>query len=405
MDFQDSPLEAAFRAEARAWLAINAPAFEIKAGEMLSDHDEAARGRAWQKRLADGGYAGILLPKELGGRGGAIMEAVVFAEEEGRYTLPKGAYVKIGNGMALPVITRHGSREQIEQFTGPTLSGEITWCQLFSEPGAGSDLAAVRTRAVREESTGDWIVNGQKVWSSWAHETDWGILVARTDPEMPKHKGLTFFVVNMSTPGIDIRPIRQISGASDFNETFLTDVRIPDSCRIGAVGEGWSCCMTVLTGERLNQGGGGSARGIADLIRYAGETPRENGTALDCAATKLALAEAYAEEQAEKWFQARLRTMVSRGENPGALASIVKLAFTSRYQKMSGLMLEIRGMAGIAPTAGDNETLGIQYDYIWSTALRVAGGADEVLRNQIAERVLGMPGEMRADKNIAFNKL
>jgi acyl-CoA dehydrogenase len=403
MDFNDTPEEATFRNEVRGWLADNAPQFVIKPGEKLTDHEEATRGRAWQKRVSEGGYAGILLPKALGGRGGTITEAVVYGEEESKYHLPIGAYVGIGKGMALPVITKHGTPEQIERFTGPTLRGEITWCQLFSEPAAGSDLAGLRTRAVRDGD--DWIVNGQKVWSSWAHETDWGILIVRTDPDVPKHKGLTFFVVDMKTPGIDIRPIRQISGASDFNETFLTDVRIPDSCRIGAEGEGWACAMTVLTGERLNQGGEGKDRGIADLIRYASETPRGNGTALDSGATKLTLAEAFAEEQAERWFQARLRTMVSRGENPGALASMVKLAYASRYQKTSGIAMELRGMAGIAPPADDSETLGIQYDYIWSTALRIAGGADEVLRNQISERVLGMPGEMRGDKNVPFNKL
>jgi acyl-CoA dehydrogenase len=209
----------------------------------------------------------------------------------------------------------------------------------------------------------------------------------------------------MKSPGIEVRPIRQISGASDFNETFLTDVRIPDSCRIGAPGEGWACAMTVLMGERLNQGGDGHDGAVADLIAYAAETRREGATALDSSAIRLSLAAAYAEEQAERHFQARLRTMVSRGENPGALASIVKLAYTSRYQTMAGLALEMRELAGIAHPADDTDTARIMHDYIWSTALRIAGGADEVLRNQIAERVLGMPGDVRADKNIPFNQL
>lgn len=403
MDFEDTPQEAEFRAEARAWLEANAPAFEIKPGEALSDHELVQRGRAWQARLAEGGYAGILLPKKLGGRGGTIIEAVVFGEEAARFDVPRGAYLNIGIGMALPVIGKHGTPDQIERFTGPTLRGEIAWCQLFSEPSAGSDLAGLRTRAVRDGS--DYIVNGQKVWSSWAHETDWGILIARTDPALPKHKGLTFFVVDMKTPGIEVRPIRQISGASDFNETFLTDVRIPESCRIGAEGEGWACAMTVLMGERLNQGGGRGDKGVAQLIRQAAATPRSGGTALDSSAVRLALAEAYAEEQGERWFQARLRTMVSRGENPGALASMVKLAFASRLQRTAGLAMEVGGMAGVAPGEGNAAMQDIHHDYIWSTALRIAGGADEVLRNQIAERVLGMPGDMRADKDVPFNQL
>jgi acyl-CoA dehydrogenase len=403
MDFNDTPAEAAFRAEARAWLQANAPAHALRPGEALSDTEQVRRGRHWQKCLAEGGYAGILLPTALGGRGGSIAEAVVFGEEENRYLLPKGPYVTIGLGMALPVIGKHGTPEQIARFAAPTLRGDITWCQLFSEPGAGSDLAALRTRAVRDGDA--WVVNGQKVWSSWAHQSDWGILIARSDPGLPKHKGMTFFVVDMKSPGIDVRPIRQISGASDFNETFLTDVRIDDSCRIGAPGEGWACAMTTLMGERLNQGGDGHDGAAADLIAYAAATPRESGTALDSSAIRLRLAEAYAEEQAERHFQARLRTMVSRGENPGALASIVKLAYTSRYQTMAGLALEMRELAGIAHPADDTDTARIMHDYIWSTALRIAGGADEVLRNQIAERVLGMPGDVRADKTIPFNQL
>ncbi len=403
MDFNDNAEEAEYREAARAWLAQNAPAHELEEAVRLDESEEVRRGRLWQKQLFAGGYAGILLPQALGGSGGTIAQATVFGEEEGRYRVPKGAYLGIGLGMALPVISKHGTPEQIARFAAPTLRGELTWCQLFSEPGAGSDLAGIRTRAVQDG--GDWVVGGQKVWSSWAHQADWGILLVRTDPTVPKHKGLTFFVVDMRTPGILVRPIRQISGAADFNETFLTDVRIPDTCRVGAVGEGWACAMTVLMGERLNQGGEGKDGGIAELIQYAADTPRDGGTALDSSATRLKLACALAEEQAERHFQARLRTMVSRGENPGASASIIKLAYTNRYQKMSGLALEMREMAGIAHEPEDTVTARIMYDYIWSTALRVAGGADEVLRNQISERVLGMPGEMRNDKTVPFNKL
>lgn len=401
MDFKDTPEEAAFRAEVRTWLAANAPAHELPLGVKIDDAEEVRRGRAWQRTVSDGGYGGILLPKALGGRGGSIIEAVVYGEEEGRYNLPVGPYVRIGLNMALPVIGKHGTPEQIETFTQPTLKGEITWCQLFSEPSAGSDLANVRTRAVKD---GDgWIVNGQKVWSSWAHQSDWGILVVRTDPKLPKHKGLTFFVVDMKTPGIEVRPIRQISGASDFNETFFTDVRIPDSCRIGAVGEGWACCMTVLMGERL--GSGAEVGGVLSLIDYAACSPRGAGNALDEAGVRLALAEAFAREQAEKLFQARLRTIVSRGENPGALAAMVKLSASGRRQHNAGLAMEIRGPEAIAPEAGDGTTREIWHEYIWTSALRIAGGADEVLRNQIAERVLGMPGEIRADKDVPFDQL
>lgn len=405
MDFNDSTEEAAFRAEARAWLAAHVPAHVLTPGEKIPDTEEADRGRAWMRELYAGGWSGLTFPKALGGRGLSGVEAVIFSEEEGKYHLPKGPFTSIGTGMALPVIAKHGSDEQKARFIEATLKGDITWCQLFSEPSAGSDLAALRTKAVRAgDGSGDWIVNGQKVWSSWAHLTDWGILVVRTDPTLPKHKGLTFFVVDMKTPGIETRPIRQISGASEFNETFLTDVRIPDANRLGAEGEGWACCMTVLMGERL--GSGAHRSGVEPLIDYAAATPDgHGGTMLDDRAIRQQLAEALAEEQGERFFQARLRTMVSKGENPGALAGMVKLAYAGRYQKTNGLALELRGLAGIAPEAGDTATGDVQYDYIYSTVMRIAGGADEVLRNQIAERVLGMPGEVRMDKDVPFESL
>lgn len=405
MDFNDNAQEAAFRAEARAWLAAHAPAHVLTPGVKIPDTEEADRGRAWMRELYAGGWSGLTFPKALGGRGLSGAEAVIFSEEEGKYHLPKGPFTSIGTGMALPVIAKHGSDEQRARFIEATLKGDITWCQLFSEPAAGSDLAALRTKAVRaDDGSGDWIVNGQKVWSSWAHLTDWGILVVRTDATLPKHKGLTFFVVDMKTPGIETRPIRQISGASEFNETFLTDVRIPDANRLGAEGEGWACCMTVLMGERL--GSGAHRSGVEPLIDYAAATPDgHGGTMLDDRAVRQQLAEALAEEQGERFFQARLRTMVSKGENPGALAGMVKLAYAGRYQKTNGLALELRGLAGIAPEAGDTATGDVQYDYIYSTVMRIAGGADEVLRNQIAERVLGMPGEVRMDKDVPFETL
>ncbi|MGQ5700512.1 acyl-CoA dehydrogenase family protein [Sandaracinobacteroides sp. A072] len=405
MDFKDSPQEAEFRARAKAWLAANAPAHELPAGVKIPDTEEADRGRAWMRALFDGGWAGLTFPKALGGGGLTGIEAVIFAEEEGRYRLPKGPFTSIGTGMALPVIAKHGTDAQRARFIEPTLKGDITWCQLFSEPAAGSDLAALRTRAVRaDDGSGDWLVNGQKVWSSWAHLTDWGILVVRTDPGVPKHKGLTFFLVDMKTPGIETRPIRQISGMSEFNETFLTDVRIPDANRIGAIGEGWACCMTVLMGERL--GSGAHRSGVEPLLALAGETPGDHGgTMLDDSAIRQQLAEALAEEQGERFFQARLRTMVSKGENPGALAAMIKLAYAGRQQRVLGLGMELRGPDSIAADPSDRVTPDLQYDYIYSTVMRIAGGADEVLRNQIAERVLGMPGEVRMDKDIPFEQL
>jgi len=399
----DAPDQAMFRAEARRWLRDNAPAHVLPAAVAISDAEEVRRGRAWQRLLAGAGYAGIALPKAVGGRGGSALEALIFAEEEAAYALPKGPYIAIGQGMALAAIVNHGSSEQIERFVDATLRGELTWCQLFSEPGAGSDLAAVRTSAVPD---GDhWVINGQKVWSSWAHEADWGLLLARTDPAAPKHKGLSFFLVDMTSPGVDVRPIRQISGASDFNETFLTDVRVPDACRVGPAGSGWACAMTVLGSERLNTGTEEPTRSVAELIALAQATPRGTGTALDSGVVRVALATAYAQEQAERHFQAAMRTAWSRGEDPGVRPSIIKLSFASRLQRIAGFAMEMRDLAGLAPDAGELLAEQVTHDYVWSVAIRLAGGADEVLRNQLAERVLGMPGELRIDKDVPFNTL
>ena len=397
MDFEDTPLEGELRSEVRDWLAANAPGFELPPGGAVDDAAEVAAGRAWLRCKFDAGFAGITLPKSIGGRGGSMMEAVLFAEEEARFRVPRGAYLNIGLNMALPALLAHGSPDQVERFATPTLGGELVWCQLFSEPAAGSDLAALRCRAVWDGD--EWVVDGQKVWSSWAHEADWGILLARTDPGVPKHKGLSFFVVDMKSPGLDVRPIRQISGASDFNETFLTGVRIPDTNRVGPVGGGWSCAMTVLTGERLSNGGAGRGRGVADLLRRAAQGPGP------IAAGRTVLALAYAEEEAERHLQARLRTKLFKGENPGALAAVVKLAYANRLQKTSGLAIEMSGPAGVGAAPDDEQLRQIWADYIWSVAMRVAGGADEVLRNQIAERVLGLPSEPRGDRDIPFSAL
>ena len=401
MDFNDTPEEAAFRSEAKQWLQQNASKFLVNA--QTSEEDYVKIARAWQAKKAADGYAGIHLPTNMGGRGGSDMDGILYDTEESKYELPIGPFIKIGQNMAVPVVNKHGTKDQAERFTGPTIRGEITWCQLFSEPAAGSDLAALRTRAVKDGD--EWVINGQKVWSSWAHHADWGILLARTDPAAVKHKGLTFFVVDMKTPGIDIRPIRQISGASDFNETFMEDVRIPDSCRIGEVGQGWACAMTVLTSERLGSAEMKESEKISALIELAANAPTDSGTALDNDSVREKLALWQSQEQGQYNFQLRMLTKLSQGNAPGAEASLIKYVYANRLQDSAGFGMELQGMSGIAPTKSDTTANELHLNYIWSTAMRVAGGADEVLLNQIAERVLGMPGEMRGDKNTPFNEL
>jgi acyl-CoA dehydrogenase len=400
---EETPQAERFRLMARAWLADNAPAYVRPAQGHQSESEAASQGRAWQRRLHEAGYAGIALPAIVGGREGTSEEARIFAEEEARYRLPKEPLLNIGLTLALPVIQKHGTQQQQQRFIPATLRGDITWCQLFSEPAAGSDLAALRTRAMIDGN--HWVINGQKIWSSAARQADWGILIARSDSALPKHKGLTFFLLDLRCPGIDIRPIRQMSGAADFCEVFLTDVRIPDDCRLDAVGAGWACAMTVLGGERLKQGDDTDLNDVGALIRAAVTTSYGAGMAMESAVVRLVLAEALAQEMGQIHFQQSLRAMVAAGQDPGALPAVVKLIYAHRLQDISGFAMEMAGLGGSAVAPDDSTVPGIWHDYIYAASLRIAGGADEVLRNQIAERVLGMPAEPRFDKTLPFNQI
>lgn len=251
MDFNDSPEEIEFRSEARAWLDANAPEALHQGG--VRDEDGIERSKAWQKKKYDAGWACIHWPKEYGGRSATPIERVIWAQEEGELGALSGLFI-IGQGMCAPTIMAHGSEESKQRHIPKMASGEEIWCQLFSEPASGSDLAGLRTKA--EKDGDDWVINGQKIWTSGAHYADYGILITRTDPSVPKHQGLTMFYLDMRLPGIEIRPIKQVSGRSDFNEVFFTDVRIPDSQRLGEVGEGWRVSLTTLMNERLAVGGG-----------------------------------------------------------------------------------------------------------------------------------------------------
>jgi alkylation response protein AidB-like acyl-CoA dehydrogenase len=391
MDFNDSPAEAEFRQQVRTWLHAHAKGFMSPA-----DHADVnafiAKAKTWQTKKAREGYAAIRWPKDEGGLDGTPMQEVIFQDEEARYDVPVGPFVTIGTQLAVPTLRTHGTPDQIEQFTQPTLQGELLWCQLFSEPSAGSDLANVRTRAVKDGD--DWVINGQKVWTSWAHVADWGILLARTDPEATKHKGLTFFVVDMRSAGIEVRPIQQISGVSEFNEVFLTDLRIPDRYRIGAVGDGWKCAMTTLMNERVNVGGESQALpSVLEMIERAQAEP--TGASQD----RFKMAQLLTQEMGLRYFRFRLLTSLSKGETPGPIAGMSKLVYANTLQELSAMALDTTGLQGL-----QSDSDKFQHGYEWAAALRIAGGTDEILRNQIAERVLGMPGEIRVDKNIPFSQ-
>jgi len=392
----------AFRAEARAWLKANAPDFRFE--DNLSEDELIARSLAWQARKAEAGYGLVTAPPELGGRNGSGRMAAIFAQEEARFAPPTFLGLNIAFNMALPSIKRHGTPEQYRRFAKPTIGGRATWCQLFSEPSAGSDLAGLRTRAVRE---GDhWVVNGQKVWSTFAHRADYGILLARTDPAAPKHQGLTYFVVDMKSPGVEVRPIRQINGKSEFNATFLTDVVVPDANRIGEAGEGWTCALTVLMNER---NGSGQRQPVAydrvrNMIDRARSARRGGGVALDSTAVRARLAQWWVEEQGLRHFAQRVRAAAARGERPPAAVAMLKLVAAAKKQQSNAFLMDVDEYEGLFPDAGHPEREAIFDQYLWAAAQRIAGGTDEILRNQLAERVLEMPSEPRMDRG-PFNTL
>lgn len=397
MDFNDTPDEAAFRTEVRDWLAANAGPYCIDS-QALALAELAQRGRGWQKHKASAGYGALCLPRAVGGRDATPMQEVIFAEEEGRYELPIGVFTSIGTNLVVPTLLKHGTPEQLARFVHPTIEGSLQWCQLFSEPAAGSDLAGIRTRAVRDGD--EWVISGQKVWNSWAHTADWGVLITRTDSSVAKHKGITYFVVDMKSPGVEVRPIRQISGESEFNEVFLNDVRIPDSNRVDAVGAGWKVAMTTLMNERASTSGESHLLpDTRNLLAAAHAHP-------DAAALTVPLARLVSQEMALRNYRFRQLTLLSRGKQLGAEAAMGKLVLGKMLQELSAMALELHGIAALYPDdALRREAHKLLHGYCWGAALRIAGGADEVLRNQLAERVLGLPADLRLDKDLPFNQI
>ncbi len=306
-------------------------------------------------------------------------------------------------GMCIPTMMAYAKPTQLERHVRPALRGEEVWCQLFSEPAAGSDLAGLRTRAERDGR--DWVINGQKIWTSGAHFSDFGIIVTRSDPAARKHDGLTFFFFDMKSPGVEVRRIKQISGTSNFNEVFFTDVRIPDDQRLGEVGAGWKVSLTTLMNERLAVG---DAPGpdFDDIFALAKRLELDDGPAVKNAAVRERLADWYVKQQGLKYTKFRTITALSRGQTPGPEASITKVVSANKLQEIASYGLDLMGMAGgvmdtdIAPlNAWFQEAL------LYSPGSRIAGGSDEILRNIIAERVLGLPPDIRVDKDLPFNEL
>jgi len=403
MDFEDTPEEAAFRAEARAWLDANAELMDPDEPPMGLLESEGKGGvklaQEWQAKKADAGWACITWPKEYGGRGGSSIQSVIWNQEEARYRTPPNIF-GIGQGMLGPTIMTHGTQEQKDRYIQPMLRGEEVWCQLFSEPAAGSDLAGLRTTAVKDGD--DWIVNGQKIWTTGAQYCKWGMIVTRTDPTAVKHAGITYFIVDMESPGIEIRPIKQIAGASGFNEVFFTDVRIPDKNRVGAVNDGWRGAITTLMNERSSIGGGGGGAGVKDLLRLAKRCKRNGRPAIEDSAVRQQIADFYVRSKGLSYTGSRTLTAISKGTTPGPESSIGKLVGAPLRQQMAAFAIDLQGAAGSLVNADAAEDGVWQLAWLGAPGMRLAGGTDEILRNIVSERVLGLPSEMRADKGMAF---
>jgi acyl-CoA dehydrogenase len=307
--------------------------------------------------------------------------------------------------MCGPTVMAWASEEQKRRLLPPLASGEEIWCQLFSEPAGGSDLAGLRTRAVRaDDGSGDWIINGQKIWTSGAQHSDWGLLITRTDPDVPKHKGLTMFFLSMRTPGVEIRPIKQANGASGFNEVYFTDVRIPDAQRLGAVGQGWEVSLTTLMNERLSIGSGMST-GFPELFRFCMEAKVDGRPAVDDPAVRSRLAQFAVRQSGLQYTGMRAITALSKGQTPGPENSIGKLVAGATMQELAMFALDLQGQAGVVWDETSPQNGRFQAMLMRSPATRIEGGSDEILRNIIGERVLGLPGDVRVDKDVAFKDI
>ena len=376
--------------------------YKIPEANDASENSSLERARAWMQIKHESGWACLHWPKEYGGRDAAPMERVIYSQEEAKYRLPNGFY-EIGQGMAGPVMMMYATEDQKERYLPPMSTGEEIWCQLFSEPAAGSDVAGIKTKAELDGDT--WTVNGQKVWTSGAHFSDYGILVTRSDPSAPKHKGLTFFFVDMKSPGIEVKPIKQISGGANFNEVYFTDVKIPDSQRLGAVGDGWKVSLTTLMNERLAVGDA-SGPDFQEAFSLARGQDLNGKLAIENDSVRDKLADWYCQQSGLKFAKYRNISALSRGETPGPQSSITKIVSGNKLQEIANFGMDMLDSAGILRTDEEGaEQSMYQYGFYGAAGIRIAGGTDEILKNIISEQVLGMPQDMRADKGLPFNEI
>jgi alkylation response protein AidB-like acyl-CoA dehydrogenase len=392
MDLNDTPELAEYRAKVRAWLEDHVAEAPQRRGR--EDPDSVAAHRGWQRKLAEAGLAAVTWPADYGGQGLGPLHQVVLNQEISRAGAP-GLFDVIGVGMLGPTLIAHGTEEQKQRHLGPMLAADEVWCQLFSEPAAGSDLAGIQTRA-RREADGSWRVSGQKVWTTNAQHASFGLLLARTDPGVPKHKGLTMFVLPMDAAGVSVRPLRQISGDAHFNEVFLDDVRLDDEAAVGPVDGGWGVAMTTLMFERVAIGLGGEGFGWrAD--RFATALIEDEAATRD-REVRHRFGAIAAEFLALRFTSYRMLTMLQKGQIPGPEGALAKVTTVRAAIAAGDLLVDVLG-----PAALEDERSGRLVSDM--PGIKSAGGTEEILRSMVGERVLGLPPEPRLDKGVPFADL
>jgi alkylation response protein AidB-like acyl-CoA dehydrogenase len=393
VEFGDNAEEADFRTSARTWLELAAPSrggpgdFSEGSAGGTTGRQFVTASREWQRKLHQAGWAGIAWPRQYGGQGRTLALDLVFQEEQSRFGVSTALF-NVAIGMAGPTIMEHGTDRQRAEYLPPMLQGDHVWCQLFSEPGAGSDLAGISTRAQR--SGGGWRVTGHKLWTSHANHADFGILLARTDTSQPRHRGITYFLLDMRSPGIDVRPIRQMNGAADFSEVFLTNVPISDKDVVGEVNRGWAVAMTTLSNERNLIGG--EWPGCHELV----ETARARGR-LNDPVVRQRLAHAWTGAHLLRLLGFRVRTALAKGEPLGPLPSLVNLLFAAHLRSTGDFALSLLGPTGLLADGDAGGPGSWQHHVLTAPCVRIASGTDEIQRNIVGERALGLPREPRAN--------
>lgn len=406
----DTPERAAFRDELHEWMHRVLPDGWVDAVDK-DDEEAFAETRplwdymSWMRTIGESRYASPLWPSEYGGLSGQPWMQKIVREELSHYRLPVFGINLLGIGLAGPTIIEHGTDSQKTRYLPKILTGEEIWCQLFSEPGSGSDLASLATRAVRDGD--EWVVNGQKVWTTLAQFAKFGMLLARTSTDVPKHEGLTYFILDMGSPGVDVRPLKQMTGSSEFNEVFFTDVRIPDSMRIGRVGDGWRCARTTLMNERV------ALSGISlDPASMFGGTRRDPWQSFVDSVPDRAdplvrqrIAQIYIETEVKEITAFRADSARLRGEQPGPEGAVNKVFNAELNQRRSSFVVDVNGISAIAWERDDKRAEARAGTFLRARANTIEGGTSEVLRNQIAERILGLPRDVEVDRGVPWAEI